>query len=436
MNPMIPIRHISLVLAFLTGSAFAEAINLSTVLRLAGAQNLDVQLAQEKLREAQAAEEATRWQFFPWIVPGIGYKAHNGAIQNVEGRIIETDKQSYFVGPAIGIQLDLGDAIYKRLAAKQITQAAGHGAEAQRQQSVLAAVQAYFDLCKAQATLAVTSESLSISNDYKKQIANGVASGVAFKGDELRAETQAKQYELLLKQAEQARRVASAELKEILHLDGIDSLQPSQSDLVPLTLPEGSRRKDNLVQTALASRPETKQAAFLADAAIEGVRGAKFGPLIPSLGASAFGGGLGGGIGSDADAFGGTGDYQITLGWRIGPGGLFDRSRQKLADSKAAQASIVQHQVHDRIIREVVANYESVRLLREQVEIARQAVAAGNETLRLAKERKEFAVGVVLETLQSEQDATKAKLDLATAIAELNKAQYRLKAAVGGNSGK
>jgi len=40
-------------------------------------------------------------------------------------------------------------------------------------------------------------------------------------------------------------------------------------------------------------------------------------------------------------------------------------------------------------------------------------------------------VGVVLENIQAEQDLTRARLDVLTAIAEVNKAQYALKKAVG-----
>jgi outer membrane protein TolC len=37
----------------------------------------------------------------------------------------------------------------------------------------------------------------------------------------------------------------------------------------------------------------------------------------------------------------------------------------------------------------------------------------------------------VLETVQSEQDLTKARLDYVNTVMELNKAQYRLKSAIG-----
>ena len=424
------IRHLLAPLA-LTASLHAEPIDLPTVLRLAGAQNVDVKIAEEKLNEARAAEESTQMAFFPWVVAGAGYKAHNGAIQNVEGEIISTDKQAYSVGPTIGIQLELGDALYKRLAAKQLTKAAEHGADAQRRQSVLEAAETYFDLCKAQSNADVANEALKTSKEYEDQIGNAVKAGVAFKGDELRAHTQMKRYEFLEQQASEQRRVAAARLAQILNLDPKVALTPSSRDLVPLKLAPSDGSSASLVSQALANRPEVKQGAALSDAARAGEKGARVGPLIPSLGAQVFGGGLGGGVGGDAGNFGGSGDYQITLGWRIGPGGLFDRSQIRAAESKAKQAALNEEKIGDLITREVVENFERVKLLRQQLVTSKDGVAASQEALKLARERKEFAVGVVLETLQSEQDVTKARLDYVHTIAELNKAQYRLKAAIG-----
>lgn len=423
----------ALLLLSAARTAGVDTINLPTVLKLAGAQNLDVRLAAEKLNEARAVEEAALLQFFPWVTVGAGYRAHNGRIQNVEGEVFDVDKQSYALGPTAQMQLDIGDAVYKRLAAKQLTTAAGHGADAQRRQSVLAAAESYFDLCKAHANVGVANEGLKTSTEYEEQIANGVKAGVAFKGDELRAETQLKRYALLAQQAQEQRKVAATRLAEALNLDGNQSsLLPSDRDLVPLTLMSTSAGSTALVAQAHSNRPELKQGAAALDAARTVVKGTRIGPLIPSLGATVFGGGLGGGIGSDADNFGGSGDYQITLGWRIGPGGLFDRSRIRAAESRARQAELANEQIQDLITREVVENYERVVLLRKQLNTAREGVASAQEALKLARDRKEFAVGIVLETLQSEQDVTKARLDYVNTMMELNKAQFRLKSAVGG----
>ncbi len=409
-----------------TASAHAETIDLPTVLRLAGAQNIDVQIANEKIKEARANEAATLWQFFPWVAPGVGYKAHNGKIQDVQGNIINVDKQAVAVGPTVIAQLDLGDAIYKRLAAKQLTQAAGHGADAQKNQSVLAASESYFDLAKAHASYRVAAQAVDISADYRNQISNAVKAGVAFKGDELRAQTALHRNELLQKQAEEQRRVAAARLAQVLHLDGTVSLLPREDEAVAIKLTPQNAQVQELLAKAVSQRPELRQSASLSEAANTGVRGAKYGPLVPSIGAQVFGGGLG-----NNNDFGGSGDYQVTLGWRIGAGGLFDSSRIKQAESKAAQASLTQTKTRDEVIRQVVENHERVKLLRSELEVAKQGVEAADEALKLARERKEFAVGIVLETIQSEQDVTHAKLDYVNTLMELNKAQYRLKAAIG-----
>ena len=67
----------------------------------------------------------------------------------------------------------------------------------------------------------------------------------------------------------------------------------------------------------------------------------------------------------------------------------------------------------------------------EQISMARRGLTAAEEGLRLAQQRQEFGVGVVLENIQSEHDLTRTRSDYLKAIAEFNKAQYALKKAIG-----
>jgi outer membrane protein TolC len=62
---------------------------------------------------------------------------------------------------------------------------------------------------------------------------------------------------------------------------------------------------------------------------------------------------------------------------------------------------------------------------------ARRSVEAAEQTLQLTQQRKEFAVGAVLENIQSEQELTRARFDYITAVAEYNKAQFSLLKALG-----
>jgi outer membrane protein TolC len=70
----------------------------------------------------------------------------------------------------------------------------------------------------------------------------------------------------------------------------------------------------------------------------------------------------------------------------------------------------------------------------DQVDTARRAIQASEETLRLTEGRKQFAIGAVLETIQAEQELTRARLDYLNALAEYDKAQYALHKAIGGFS--
>ena len=81
--------------------------------------------------------------------------------------------------------------------------------------------------------------------------------------------------------------------------------------------------------------------------------------------------------------------------------------------------------------REVVEGGTRLRSLSDQLETAGHAVRAADEALSLTSQRKEFAVGIVLERIQAEQDLTRARLDYLNVVAEFNKAQFELKRAVG-----
>src|SRR5437899_2491764 len=145
-------------------------IDLPSALRLAGAQNLDLRIARERLAEAKANYEGTLWQFFPWISPGISYKRHDDLIQNVEGNIIDVHKDSYSVGPSLIGQLDLGDAIYRRLASRQLVKATDFALETQRQDAILAAAYGYFDLARSRLSVGVARQAVAISTNYSAQL--------------------------------------------------------------------------------------------------------------------------------------------------------------------------------------------------------------------------------------------------------------------------
>ena len=404
-------------------------IDLLAVLRLAGAQNLDIQIARARLAEARANYGSAVSQFFPTFTPGITYRRHDDNIQDVAGNVIEVHKQSYAPGATIGAQVDFGDAIYKQLAAKQLFRAADHAMEAQRQESTAAAAQSYFDLLVAQAGIGVATEAVNISSNYEAQVEQAVGAGLAFRGEQLRVRVQMERNQLTLRRAMEDRRTAATKLAQSLHLDPTIDLLPRDADLVPVTLLQTNLA--SLVQLALTSRPEFKQSAAVIASAREVKNGTTYGPLVPSLGAQAFWGGLGGGKDNEWGNFDHQQDYVAGLSWRIGPGGLFDFDRQHAARARLNVAQLAGEKLRDEISRQVVDASTRVDSLSDQLATAKRALTAAEQTLQLTQQRREFGVGIVLEAIQAEQELTRARLDYLKSIAEFNKAQYGLLRATG-----
>ena len=409
-----------------------QLIDLPSALQLAGARSLDIQIAREKLTEARANHEGSVWQFFPAITPGVAYHRHDNLIQDVQGNVIEVHKEAYAVGPGIGAQLVLGDAIYRNLASHQLVKAAEFGLESQRQETILAAALEYFELTKAQSAVRVAQEAVRIAQEYAEQVQRAVDAGVAFKGDALRAQLQSQKNQLTVRQTQEQQRVAGARLAETLHLERGIELVPQSGELVPLGLVATNVALDSLVAQALSTRPELAQSRFLAGAALDARNGMKYGPLIPNLGAQVFVGGLGGGNETTHQSIGESEEYLFGLGWRIGPGGLFDRSRIRAANAQLKTANLSSQKLLDQVTRQVIESLTRFQSLSDQLSTIQRAARLAEEALRLTQQRKEFGVGAVLETIQSEQELTAARLDYVNIIADFNKAQYTLIKSTGG----
>ncbi|HKQ36992.1 MAG TPA: TolC family protein, partial [Verrucomicrobiae bacterium] len=186
------------------------------------------------------------------------------------------------------------------------------------------------------------------------------------------------------------------------------------------------------IAQAMAVRPELEQSRALVEAAGKTKDAARYGPLFPSIAGQAFGGGLAGGNQDSYRGLSESEDYQVTLGWRIGPGGLFDRGRIRAAESRFNIAQLTREKVMDDILRQVVEAFTRAEAEADKLAILQRGLSAAEATFRLARERKEFGVGVVLETIQAEQELTRLRQEYMNAVGEFNRAQYLLLKAAGG----
>jgi outer membrane protein TolC len=162
-------RSIAL-LACAAGTAGAQTktypIDLPTALRLADAQNLDVQLARERVKEALANRSSAIEQFIPWLAPGVTWHRREGVAQaSPSGIIGDAEYVGYSPGIGLNAQSTLGDAIYNSLATKQLVHASDEGLAVQRQDAVFQAASGYLDLAKAKALVDVIRDALATSQN-------------------------------------------------------------------------------------------------------------------------------------------------------------------------------------------------------------------------------------------------------------------------------
>ncbi len=371
--------------------AGARQIDLPTTLRLAGARDFEIRLAEERAELARAEHAAARQKLYPWFTVGAGSRRHWGRVQTVEGDIIDA---------AIGVQtrLQFGEARFGALAADQRADAARFDSESQRQDSVLAA-----------------------------------EAGVAFQGDVFRARAQAAQDEVARRQAEEqvvlsvVRLAARLRLDPAVDLVAADAL-PEPLDLVPLDRPASAWMSDSM-----SNRAELHAGAARLEAARIERRAARHAPLYPTIGAGAAFGGLGGGRDGDLDDFGDSADFTLALSWSIGPGGLFDRPRGAAAASRERAQALLEERLRENFLLQVAEAPARLLSLADQIGCSARALEAAEQTLRLSRERREFAVGVVAETVLAAQEAARARRAHFALVAEFNKARFLLRRAGGLN---
>ncbi|WP_166647088.1 TolC family protein [Prosthecobacter fusiformis] len=422
------------ILLFLLTAAFASAapmhVSLPTVMKLAGANNDEIEQASVKHLET-IAESKQAWQrFWPTLSLNAGYRGHEGNVQDIGGAIFDARKQQYTVGTSIMIDWSPGDIYYNALAAKQKALAAEHLAEKSRRDIIQEAIERYYDLLAAEADLAVMEDDLRLTEGYAKQLDGAVTAGTAFRADLLRVKTQVSRARIAIRQGQEKRDLAASALAEILRLAPETALRPAKADLVPVSL-MATTGVASLLSQAGQNRPELRAvgAAHVA-ASLESAR-TRIAPAIPSVQAGYSVGGLGGGYAGEFGNFDDQQDFFVGLGWKIGPGGLFDRQRQKIAEAREQGAALQTGQVKAAIGREVVDAVLKAQSAKDQLSINEEAVNAAEEMVKLAQDRQASQLGVVLEYLLAREELTRARQGRVKSVTDFNKAQHGLKRAVG-----
>ncbi|MGC8518396.1 MAG: TolC family protein [Steroidobacteraceae bacterium] len=412
-------------------SAAVERIDLATALRLAGLNNLDLAQVRAAQHAAQAANDAATLRFVPSVTIGQTFAHRSGADQQTSGSMLEVDKRLYRRGASVGLSVELGDALFNKLAALQLERAAGEQVRAQRETALVQTSAAYFDLVAAVSDEDIAAQAVRISQDYQSQLERAAAIGLTNRSEALRVAVQTQQARIVLRASAARVRTAAARLASVLRLDPAVVLLPAERLAVTPALVDLQTPLEQLVDSALRRRPELKANAAAVSAAQHQRSAAKYGPLIPTLGAVAVYGEARGGAGTALTPYQSAHDYAVGLTWRFGPGGLFDFSRTEAADASLERTQLTGEQLHQAVIEQVVSTLTAAQAAHDQVQLARRGVDLAERSLQLSMQRKNFGVYAVTEVIQAQQDYARARSSYALALSSYAKAQYALAGATG-----
>ena len=423
-------------------------VDLPTALRLAGAQNWNIELAAERVREARAAVDAAEAMWMPSLIGGMGYTQHSGQLQATSGSVTDVRRSSVFVGggartgmaPLAGggggplrmsVDLSLADAIFQPLVARQQLDVVRARETVVFNDTLRNAALAYLALVEAQGQRANRRADLDDASALLRQTRAFVTSGKGSNADTSRiaADVERRRQRLAMSESDVA--VASAELARQLRLDPATTLFALEEQAVPVELLEESDTLERLVDGALQARPELEALRAGVDAAEAAQSAAKWRPWLPHvlLGVSA--GGFAGGAGNEMGRMDGRADFDVLAVWEIENLGLGTDAARATAASRGRQAALSLSQTRDAVVTEVTTAWHRLVASRRRLMISQERLKQAGESLRLHRLRIRSLVGLPLEAQQSVESLSQARQDRLEAIVDFNRGQVALLRSVG-----
>ncbi len=427
-------------------------INLATALKLSSASPIDVQVAAERIRGAFAQLDLAKAAWLPTVTFGGDYNRHDGPIQDVTGQIVNADRSSMMLGMGSGIGsaavLSPNDAIFGPLAAKQIIAARNADAQAASNNSMVAVTDAYFAVEQARGELAGARDATRRAQDVVARVQK-LSSGLVSPLEVTRAEAHLARRQAAESSAVERWQVASAELSRLLRLDSRDPLEPLEPPELQIRLVDDEETVDELVAIGLTHRPELAANQAQVQATLTLLRQEKMRPLIPSvllrgastpvtgtLGAGFFGGGTNGNIGNA----GLRDDFDLQFLWQLDNLGFGNAARIRGRESELRAATLELFRIQDRIAAEVAqAHAQSkqahrrVALSETEARLALESYEKNLEGLGQIRRSGDLVQSIVRpqEVVAAVQDLAQAYYNYYGAVADSNRAQFRLYRALG-----
>jgi hypothetical protein len=234
-----------------------------------------------------------------------------------------------------------------------------------------------------------------------------------------------------------------------VRLDPAAQVEPVEPPQLRVQLVDVSRPVDDLIVMGLTNRPELASRQAQVQATLAALRQERLRPLVPSvllrgwstpvtgtLAVGTFGGGRNSHIGD----FGARGDIDLQLLWQFDNLGFGNHARSRQREAENRLAVIDLFRVQDRVAAEVVTYHAQAELAARRTDLAERGVqlaldSAEKNLTGLSQTRRSGALVVLIvrpqEAIAAVQALTQAYADYYGAVADANRAQFRLFRAIG-----
>jgi len=407
----------------------AQPINLETVLRLGGANNLTIKEYKQRQELALANHTKAREWWLPEIYAGTVIHQLWGNAMNSDGQIFtDVNRQNLWGGIGLNATWNLGEEIFMAKAAGLKSQAVVFQTQAEQNKALLNIIETYYDFLAAQLYYNAYEELAAQADTIADQMAIQVLAGLRFESDQLLARSNYNHLKVEMLNAKMDYNNKSATLVKLLNLDPTLKLIGTDTFLAPLELVEAKDMQVSFDQTYTV-RPEMKNLDLMLQSLNAEKKSTTTGLLLPELK-----------VGTYSSYFGyvfspsnPTSEINAALIWKIPLGRLITGGTLKQYNARIAIQETQIEQAKAEINEEIISAREQVTAAKEQSDIALEGSLLAEEALKQSIQRQQMGTVRPFEILQAQEIYIKLKLDYLEAVASYNKAQYAYYVATGNN---
>ncbi|MEM7036327.1 MAG: TolC family protein [Bacteroidota bacterium] len=398
-------------------------VDLETILRLAGVDNLQIRALKQKIELAEVAAAQQKDWWLPTLYGGLTFHHLSGRAMNGDGRIfVDVTRDNYWAGVGAQFEWDFSKGTTAARLAEREIRVLKHESETAKLEVLRAVTAAYYELSAAQAEYNALLGLLSQTDTIARQLEIQHEAGLRYKSEVLLAKSNYQHTRLGLIRSREAMERQSARLIDLLNIQGDPiRLVSVDSSLVPVELVSPEMLSTDR-EYAYTRRPEFRGLqAGLSVLELERDEYSKA-LLRPTLRLNVTEGGFGRVFFNSGNQF----QFNGALTWRFPlERVIHNRGAELLEVRKRLQHSQMEA-MRNRITREVSESWARVQSAEQQIDIAREALELSGEALRQSIARQKLGTAQPFQVFQAQEYYHRAQMDYIQATRSYNLAQWEL----------